>query len=1473
MIVVMKRRERIISVIMALVMGMSFVSPGVLAAEDTKVYDLSFDNKTYSADTTGIDFGRAGGDQWKRAQTFMALEGGKLESVEVKVTALNNPGDIIAELYATDPLGGITGEALASAEISKDQVPSGSFAEVSIPLKYDGLISGKMYAVMLTQKTVSGWYGWYCSFDATNANWWDSSVYNPQIKQPGYDDDLPSFKVTEQNEIIDDSRCGDLWLKVYYTPGETTDPDDTQKPEESLKALYEQDMENGGLSFYMDRILARPGVDPSLIEDSGLMTRGRALYTKGTNDSGLIKEFGFGGTMRYIKGNHTGYTIKINNQSASDFSEKTNKRTDYPSYWTSEYEGRASTVNDGLNVVTKRFITENNTAVTILELSNVSNSEKTVKLSMNAPYCSIEEKDSLTGQIWIDYRNINLKASMDGANIVNGNIERTLEISAGDTVSVKAQLGYIDEHDSITAEEYETYSEYTPEQAFKTHVQTYNYWWVENIPYMWVSDPVMQKMIAYRWWITRNNTVDAGTPSYPFPTAMEGVFGYNNAIVNAVPWQMDELRYLRSPVLEYGTWADAVFAAEGGIYKDNPAGVWGVKPQHYISKAGWESYKVHGGQREFLEAMAEAGAGDVKGTRETYDPDGDYLYDIQYDAWDNDTASLAIPGSQQRIDTASLAWCNANAVSEMFAAVGNRSQARYYEAFAADIKEKNLENSWDTDTKQFLMKMSDTGEFNPFRDINNYYGFMVGMIPQTDEYEQALRVWADESEFAMWPMYVSNSKDYNIIQNDSRYTDRSRNFSPGNIAITLKIFASAIKNYDSSYITEEMFGELLKNYTEMCFVNKNMNYPDTNEFWNGNPDNPYRSWIHHNFHSQYNTLLIENIMGITPRDDGVIELDPIDINLDSFKLSELRYHGHDLSVILDENGYQLFVAGEMVASVSELCHFTWNSDTGEIKILDNSQASIVYNKAAPEFNTAYDVEYTQGREAEIINTVINYQPGDQVVEKENVKSQQPPEHDGSYKLETEDGSSWEDNFNLDFGDYSADQYKRAQMFVAADGGLMTGVQVMIKNKTAVKDVTVELYSAKANGQPDKSLAKTTIPMGQVPFEGMGIVTADLEYKLEKGKAYYIVLGQESGGEGIYCWALSAKDMEAGTQAHQIGYDGDLRMYKIERSGSKDGNMVYEPDLGDFYLEVFYESVPEFELLQKTVDEAEKTILPGYLSQNTRNEFNSALNAARELLSDNNALQSQIDAAVQRLKNALSAVENQRDSKVDEVIAKINSIPAAVTLSDVKKVSDARSAYNALSSAQKNLVTNYSKLSAAEKTIAGLSNDSSVDTVVNGVKKVNGKTYLYKNGKAVTGTRIVTVSGKTYAVVKGCVRTGKSRMVTIGKKSYIVNKSGIVQKAKKGKLIKLTKTKWYVVNKSGAVQKAKKGCAVVKAGKRRYIVNKKGLVQKPKKGYKLIKAGKKKYIVNKNGFVQISKKRIKIKKTVYRTNKNGTALKR
>ena len=60
-----------------------------------------------------------------------------------------------------------------------------------------------------------------------------------------------------------------------------------------------------------------------------------------------------------------------------------------------------------------------------------------------------------------------------------------------------------------------------------------------------------------------------------------------------------------------------------------------------------------------------------------------------------------------------------------------------------------------------------------------------------------------------------------------------------------------------------------------------------------------------------------------------------------------------------------------------------------------------------------------------------------------------------------------------------------------------------------------------------------------------------------------------------------------------------------------------------------------------------------------------------------------------------------DPAVDNVIALINAIPDTVKLSDKVTVEKARAAYNALTDAQKNQVTNYDRLTSAEKAIATL----------------------------------------------------------------------------------------------------------------------------------------------------------------------------
>ena len=163
------------------------------------------------------------------------------------------------------------------------------------------------------------------------------------------------------------------------------------------------------------------------------------------------------------------------------------------------------------------------------------------------------------------------------------------------------------------------------------------------------------------------------------------------------------------------------------------------------------------------------------------------------------------------------------------------------------------------------------------------------------------------------------------------------------------------------------------------------------------------------------------------------------------------------------------------------------------------------------------------------------------------------------------------------------------------------------------------------------------------------------------------------------------------------------------------------------------------------------------------------------------------------------------------------------------------------------------------------------TVKNGTVVVDGKTVLYKDGTAVAGTKVVNVGGKTYAVVKGYVVTGKIQTVTISGKTYIVDKKGVVIKSGKNRLVKVNSSRWYVVNKYGIVIKAKSGNALVKVGSKTYIVNKYGLVQKTTKS-KLVNVGKKTYAVVKYCVFTGKTRTITIGRKTYIVDKNGAVIK-
>lgn len=114
-----------------------------------------------------------------------------------------------------------------------------------------------------------------------------------------------------------------------------------------------------------------------------------------------------------------------------------------------------------------------------------------------------------------------------------------------------------------------------------------------------------------------------------------------------------------------------------------------------------------------------------------------------------------------------------------------------------------------------------------------------------------------------------------------------------------------------------------------------------------------------------------------------------------------------------------------------------------------------------------------------------------------------------------------------------------------------------------------------------------------------------------------------------------------------------------------------------------------------------------------------------------------DTTLELSISSASDITKAGQAEANDVVAKIDSLPATLTLADAQKVSDARNAYNALNDETKKLVTNLTKLTSAEDTIAKLQEDKTAsDAVI-------GKINAISTSVTLTDAQKVTDARKAY----------------------------------------------------------------------------------------------------------------------------------
>ncbi|MEV0713241.1 discoidin domain-containing protein [Asanoa sp. NPDC050611] len=703
----------------------------------------------------------------------------------------------------------------------------------------------------------------------------------------------------------------------------------------TMQAIY--DAESSGTDFWMDRLLGRSGNDPA---GSWLMTRGRGAYMY-THTPSVI---GFGGNAAYWDNisSQGAYTVTA---SPGTFTEQPAQRFQAPSYWRSVH------TSGSIRITVTKFITHNNVLVTNMDVANTGSASATVSLRATSSYATTASGSELTGSRAVKNNLTTLfpRFSGDSFTVSSGGLNRSVTVGAGQTVTAKVQLGFVTNEIPASLTEYNSYRGFTPATAFATHVRAYNLWWAQNLPYIDVPDAAIKKNIYYRWWLMRFNYLDVDIPGqdYQFPQSIEGVTGYNNAIVLTQPMHIDDLKYLRSPEYSYGPWLSIGQYSANGRFVDNPGDPenWSNSYTQYVSEAAWKAYQIHGGQPGLLQNFARYAEGDAKGQLATYDTNNNGVIEYDWGAMTgNDADAVSFHWRSGNLDRAETAyvWAGAVASQQAYALLGNTAKANEMQTLADRIRNGVINTLWNPSRQLLEHKHVSTNAFVPWKEINNYYPYSVGLMPNTAQYREALRLFADPADYPIFPFYTANQRDKAAAAAAGQ--PGSNNFSTINSTVQFRLYSSALRNYPNSWMTTEDYKKLLYWNAWAQYVNGDTRYPDANEFWadwNGSSIT-YRSWIHHNILGSSNWTVIEDVAGLRPRTDTQIELSPINIGWTHFQVNNLRYRNANLSIVWDDpadgvtrysgvpQGYSIFLNGTRVATVDRLTRVLYNPSNGSV---------------------------------------------------------------------------------------------------------------------------------------------------------------------------------------------------------------------------------------------------------------------------------------------------------------------------------------------------------------------------------------------------------------------------------------------------------------------------------------------------------------------------------------------------------------